>query len=61
MRVMLMILLLFTMFTDFVGAETNNIVEKRALAIVIDDFGNDMKGTEEMLNSPKEGNKSNVP
>lgn len=38
-------------FTNINGAEAKGPV-KGELAIVIDDFGNDMKGTEEMLNLP---------
>ncbi|MCQ6276930.1 divergent polysaccharide deacetylase family protein [Bacillus sp. V3B] len=53
MKIMMMtIFLLFTTCTDFAGAETKSLPEKKELAIVIDDFGNDMKGTEEMLDLP---------
>ncbi|WP_394236672.1 divergent polysaccharide deacetylase family protein [Niallia oryzisoli] len=43
-------ILLFTIFTTTIYAETK--VQQKELAIVIDDFGNNMKGTEEMLNLP---------
>jgi polysaccharide deacetylase 2 family uncharacterized protein YibQ len=42
MRIMIMtILLLFTTFIHPIGAETKIVSEKKELAIVIDDFGND--------------------
>jgi len=48
---MIIILLLCTAFINIGAAEADEH-EKKELAIVIDDFGNDMKGTEEILNLP---------
>ncbi|WP_338450746.1 divergent polysaccharide deacetylase family protein [Niallia oryzisoli] len=52
MRITFMtILLLFSLFSTGIHAETKKVSQKE-LAIVIDDFGNNLKGTEEMLNLP---------
>jgi uncharacterized protein len=52
MRILLvMTLLIFSVFPSMMNAETVKHPNKK-LAIVIDDFGNEMKGTDEMLNLP---------
>lgn len=43
-------LLTFTCLPVYAANEENQV--KKELAIVIDDFGNNMRGTEEMLNLP---------
>ncbi|MBM4760984.1 divergent polysaccharide deacetylase family protein [Bacillus sp. B15-48] len=45
------LLVIFSIFPQMALVETEQ-QPKRGLAIVIDDFGNDMKGTEEMLSLP---------
>ncbi|QOR66926.1 divergent polysaccharide deacetylase family protein [Cytobacillus suaedae] len=51
MRIILLLMVL--LFSSFVNnAEAAVVDTKKVLAIVIDDFGNNMKGTEEMLSLP---------
>lgn len=52
MRVFIIpIFFVFSMFPNLTLAQETDF-KKRELAIVIDDFGNNMKATEEMLNLP---------
>src|SRR4051812_32743936 len=51
MRIMMISIFLLFTYSSMAVAETESTPRKE-LAIVIDDFGNDMKGTEEMLNLP---------
>ena len=51
MRIWISCLLLFHLFVPLVFAEAPT-TSKRELAIVIDDLGNNMKGTKEILNLP---------
>ncbi|MBE4907321.1 divergent polysaccharide deacetylase family protein [Bacillus luteolus] len=48
--ILLMVVLLFSSFMSNAAANVDNT--KKVLAIVIDDFGNNMKGTEDMLALP---------
>jgi len=50
-KVMLIIMLFFS-FPANTAIHAKETESKKALAIVIDDFGNNMKGTEDMLNLP---------
>ncbi|WP_428910534.1 divergent polysaccharide deacetylase family protein [Niallia sp. Krafla_26] len=50
--IIMLILLLSSIIPDFVQAEEPKAINKKELAIVIDDFGNNMKATEDMLNLP---------
>lgn len=52
MRIILLVfVLVFSTFTSHTAAKAKDDT-KKVLAIVIDDFGNNMKGTEEMLSLP---------
>lgn len=50
-QAMILMIFLLIALMNINGAEAKESVKKE-LAIVIDDFGNNMKGTEEMLNLP---------
>lgn len=52
MKIKLLLLILFFFSFTMQGEATTTTPPKKVLAIVIDDFGNDMEGTEEMLNLP---------
>lgn len=52
MRILMILAVLFFMFVPSTLSEAPNTQNRKHVAIVIDDFGNDMKGTDEILSLP---------
>ncbi|PMC35255.1 hypothetical protein CJ195_19450 [Bacillus sp. UMB0899] len=52
MKIFMVFCFLFVNFTPHLLSETSQHTSPKQVAIVIDDFGNDMKGTEEILSLP---------